>query len=119
MHSNPKLVSRIETATRDWRGLVPKKMFGGMAWLLNGNMCVGVWHDSLVVRGNPRAWPGYLKKKHVREMDITGRSMKGWLLVEAPALRTAAGLKTWLERSRSFVATLPAKERSAAPKQQK
>lgn len=112
MHSNPKLVTRIETATRNWRGLVSKKMFGGMAWLLNGNMCVGVWHDSLVVRCNPRDWPGYLKKKHVREMDITGRSMKGWLLVDAAALRTSAGLETWLVRSRSFVATLPAKDRT-------
>jgi hypothetical protein len=109
MHSNPKLVARIETATRGWPGLVPRKMFGGMAWLLNGHMCVGVWHDSLVVRCNPPDWPDYLTKKHVREMDITGRSMKGWLLVEPPGLRTAASLQRWLQTSRDFVGTLPRK----------
>jgi hypothetical protein len=109
MHSDPKLVARIEDATETWHGLVPKKMFGGMAWLLNGNMCVGVWHDSLVVRCDPQDWPGHLKRKHVREMDITGRSMKGWLLVEPPGLSTASNLQRWLQTSRDFVSTLPSK----------
>lgn len=109
MHSNPRLVERVTAATRGWRGLEPKKMFGGMAWLMRGNMCVGIWHDSLVVRCNPAEWPALLKQKHVHEMDITGRSMKGWLLVDRPALRTAAGLHKWLELSRRWVATLPPK----------
>jgi len=109
MHSDPKLIARVEAATQGWRKLTPRKMFGGMAWLLNGNMCVGIWHDSLVVRCGPTDWPGHLQKPHVREMDITGRSLKGWLLVEKPALRTAAGLERWLEHSRAFVATLPPK----------
>lgn len=109
MHSAPQLVARIEAATRGWSGLTPKKMFGGMAWLLNGNMCVGVWHDNLVVRCNPQDWPGHLKRKHVREMDITGRSMKGWLLVAEPGLRTDANLRRWLEIGREFAGTLPRK----------
>ncbi len=109
MHSNPRLVARIEAATAGWPGLVPKKMFGGMAWLLRGRMCVGVWHDSLVVRCHPQEWTEHLQRPQVREMDITGRSMKGWLLVDAPALRTSAGLKRWLEISRTYVGTLPAK----------
>lgn len=109
MHSDPELVSRVEAATKGWRGLAVKKMFGGLAWLLHGNMCVGIWHDSLVVRCHPDEWPVHLKKKHVREMDITGRSMKGWLLVDAPAIATASGLNKWLETSRQFAATLPKK----------
>jgi TfoX/Sxy family transcriptional regulator of competence genes len=113
MHSDPRLTSRIEAATRGWPGLAPKKMFGGMAWLLHGNMCAGVWHESLVVRCDPADWPAHLKRKHVREMDITGRSMKGWLLVDPPAIATAAGLRQWLETSRRFVATLPKKSRRA------
>ena len=54
--------------------------------MLHGNRCVVIWHDSLVVRCGPTDWADHLKKKHVREMDITGRSMKGWLLVDAPAI---------------------------------
>lgn len=109
MHSDPKLVARVEAATRNWRKLTPKKMFGGMAWLLNGNMCVGVWHGSLVVRCDPTEWSQHLKRQYVREMDITGRSMKGWLLVEPPAIRTATTLTRWLEIARTFVSTLPSK----------
>lgn len=109
MHSDPKLIVRIEAATKGWRGLAPKKMFGGMAWMLNGNMCIGIWHDSLVVRCGPRDWPKHLKKSHVREMNITGRSLKGWLLVAPPALRTTAGLRHWLGTAHSFVSTLPSK----------
>ncbi len=109
MHSDPKLTARIETATKDWRGFAPKKMFGGVAWMLHGNMCVGIWHDSLVVRCGPADWSAHLKKKHVREMDVTGRSLKGWLLVDAPAIDTSVGLKNWLETARAFVGTLPKK----------
>lgn len=109
MHSDPKLIARVEAATQGWRGLAPKKMFGGMAWLLHGNMCVGIWHESLVLRCDPQDWPAHLKKKHVREMDITGKSMKGWLLVDAPAIRSPAALEGWLETARNFVATLPRK----------
>jgi len=84
-------------------------MFGGMAWMLHGNGCVVIWHDSLVVRCGPTNWADHLKKKHVREKDITGRSMKGWLLVDAPAIAPPARLKAWLEISPAFVATLPRK----------
>ena len=109
MHSNPKLVERITAATKGWRGLEAKKMCGGIGWMLRGNMCVGVWHDSLVVRCDPADGPAHLRKKHVREMDITGRSMKGWLLVDPPAIRTAAALDRWLRVSRDYVGALPAK----------
>jgi len=109
MHSDPRLVERVNAATRGWRGLAPKQMFGGMAWLLRGNMCVGIWHESLIVRCGPEKWASLLEKPHVREMDITGRSMKGWLIVDPPALRTSAALCAWLDRSRDFVATLPPK----------
>ena len=109
MASDAKLTARVQAVTKGWRGLAPKKMFGGMAWLLHGSMCVGIWQDSLVVRCGPADWPAHLKKKHVREMDITGRSMKGWLLVDAPAIATPATLRGWLETARVFVGTLPKK----------
>lgn len=109
MASDPRLTARVEATTKGWRGFAPKKMFGGMAWLLHGNMCVGIWKKSLVVRCGPTDWPALLRKKHVREMNITGRSMKGWLLVDAPAVATPATLQSWLETARAFVSTLPRK----------
>lgn len=109
MASDAKLTARVTAATKGWRGFAPKKMFGGMAWLLHGNMCAGIWQDSLVVRCGPADWPAHLKKKHVREMDITGRSMRGWLLVDAPAIAAPARLKHWLGVARDFATTLPRK----------
>ncbi|MDI1336648.1 MAG: TfoX/Sxy family protein [Lacunisphaera sp.] len=109
MVHDAQLAARITAATKSWRGLAPRKMFGGTAWFLHGNMCVGIWRDSLVVRCGSAAWPALLKKRHVREMDITGRSMQGWLLVDAPALRTSAGLRSWLGVARKFAGGLPPK----------
>jgi hypothetical protein len=109
VHSDAKLIARVEAATKGWHGLAPKKMFGGMAWMLHGNMCVGIWHESLVVRCGPAVWAARVKNPHVREMDITGRSMKGWLLVDPPAIATPHRLKTWLETARAFVSALPHK----------
>ena len=109
MASDAKLTARVTATTKGWRGFAPKKMFGGMAWLLHGNMCAGIWQDSLVVRCDPADWATHLEQKHVREMDITGRSMKGWLLVDAPAITSSAGLKRWIGVARDFAATLPRK----------
>ena len=109
MASDAKLTARVTTATKGWRGFAPKKMFGGMAWLLHGNMCVGIWQDSLVVRCGPADWAAHLKKPHVCEMDLSGRSMKGWLLVDAPGRRHAHRAQT-LAAGRPGFRRDPAKE---------
>jgi TfoX/Sxy family transcriptional regulator of competence genes len=75
------LAERIRQALARKKGIEEKKMFGGIGFLLNGNMLVGIWKDSLIARLGPEGGDEALKEAHVKEFDITGRSMKGWVLV--------------------------------------
>lgn len=104
------LAERIRGELRGSRGMVEKKMFGGIAFLLNGNMCVGVHKDEMIVRLSPEETDAALKEKHTRVFDLTGRPMKGWLLVAPAGVRTASGLGRWIARSRAFAASLPKKK---------
>ena len=84
-------------------------MFGGIGFLLSGNMLVGVWKTSLIVRVGPDQYAHALKQPHVREFDVTGRPMKGWVLVEPEGIDEEKQLAEWIERATKFVAALPAK----------
>jgi hypothetical protein len=103
------LAGRIHDVLARRKGFVDKKMFGGVAFLLNGNACVGVWKDSLIVRIDPSEYEEALTEPHVKEFDITGRPMKGWVLVGAEGIENDGQLKDWIERAVDFVRTLPAK----------
>ena len=89
--------------------IVDKKMFGGVGFLLNGNMCVGIWKNSLIVRIDPESYEDALKEECVRKFDITGRPMKGWILVEPDGIESDDQLRKWIEQSLDFVVTLPNK----------
>jgi len=73
------LAERIRKRLARRRNVEAKKMFGGIGFLLNGNMCVGVWKDSLIVRVGPEQYEDALQESFVSEFDITGRAMKGWV----------------------------------------
>ena len=103
------LAERIRQALARKRGVEEKKMFGGVGFLLHGNMLVGVWKDSLIVRLGPEEGDEALKEPHVREFDITGRAMKGWVLVAPEGVEADDQLKGWLQRAVKFVGKLPAK----------
>jgi TfoX/Sxy family transcriptional regulator of competence genes len=103
------LAERIRKALARKKGIAEKKMFGGVGFLLNGNMCVGVWKESLIVRLDPDQYEDALKEAHVSEFNITGRSMKGWALVGPEGVATDAELKEWIGRAAKFVGTLPEK----------
>src|SRR6516164_3129520 len=103
------LAERIREALARKRGVEEKKMFGGVGFLLDGNMLVGVWKDSLIVRLGPDNYADALLEPHVREFDITGRAMKGWVLVEPEAVEDDDQLKGWIERALQFVKALPRK----------
>ena len=94
---------------RQSRQIAEKKMFGGLAFLLNGNMLVSVWHNSLIVRLGAGPAAQALGQPHVREFDFTGRPMQGWVVVEPDGLESDRELSDWIERATEFVATLPAK----------
>lgn len=102
------LATRIDDLTADW-GLTTKKMFGGICCLLNGNMAFGVYKDFLIVRAGEAAAAEALKRPDVRVFDITGRPMKGWLMVAPSGYEEDAALLAWLEMGRVFAATLPGK----------
>ena len=103
------LAARIREALNRKKGVEEKKMFGGVGFLLHGNMLVGVWKDSLIARLGPDESDLALLEPHVKEFDITGRAMKGWVLVGPEGVEGDEQLGGWIERATKFVKTLPAK----------
>ena len=110
MAFNEILAARIRQALARKKGIEEKKMFGGVGFLLHGNLLVGVWKDSLIVRVGPDTYDVALLEPHVREFDITGRAMKGWVLVEPEGVEDGDQLKDWIQRAVKFVGALPPKE---------
>ena len=88
---------------------VEKKMFGGVGFLLNGNMACGVNKDNLIVRVDPEKHTALLKKPHAKPFDLTGKPMKGWLIVEAAGVKIDRQLSAWVKEGVEFALTLPAK----------
>jgi TfoX/Sxy family transcriptional regulator of competence genes len=111
MAFDESLAARIRDALARKKGVEEKKMFGGVGFLLHGNMLVGVWKDSLIARLGPDEGEAALREPHVRDFDITGRAMKGWVLVEPEGVEEDDQLKDWIERALKFVKALPAKEK--------
>ncbi|HKA08126.1 MAG TPA: TfoX/Sxy family protein [Gemmataceae bacterium] len=103
------LAERIRQRLARRKGIEEKKMFGGVGFLLNGNMLVGVWKELLIVRLGTEDGDEALKEPHVRVFDITGRPMSGWVLVEPAGIADDGALGAWIERAMKFVRTLPAK----------
>ena len=109
MAFDENLADRIRHALARKKNIDEKKMFGGIGFLLNGNMLVGVWKDSLIVRLGHDDGDKALLEPHVRPFDITGRAMKGWLLVEPEGVQDDAELTAWIQQAAKFVGSLPAK----------
>lgn len=109
MAFSESLASRIRDALARKRNIEEMKMFGGVGFLLNGNMLVGVWKNSLIVRLGPDNYEDALLEPHVREFDITGKPMKGWVMVEPEGVEDNEQLAGWIERAVKFVKTLPKK----------
>ena len=84
-------------------------MFGGVCFLLRGNMLAGIWEQSLIVRLGLDEAAKALKEPNVREFDVTGRPMRGWVIVDPDGLERDEQLAAWLARAQAFVETLPAK----------
>ncbi|HEX4824030.1 MAG TPA: TfoX/Sxy family protein [Candidatus Polarisedimenticolaceae bacterium] len=91
------------------RGVSEKKMFGGIGFLLNGNMCVGIHGTELIVRLPPEETDTALARAHTRPFDLTGRAMKGWILVKPAGIKTEAQLRKWIDVAVAFASGLPAK----------
>ena len=102
------LDSRIICALSGWSA-TRKKMFGGTCHLINGNMICGVYKDCLVLRLGEEQGREALKEPHVRPFDVTGKPMKGWVMVERDGFE-GQHLDRWLEKARIFAERLPSKQ---------
>src|SRR5258707_938670 len=100
------LADRIRRAIGPRPGVTEKKMFGGLAFLLEGKMFCGIVKDDLMVRVGPDRYEAALAKAHVRPMDFTGRPMSGYVYVGPRGSRTVTALKRWVDQGAAFVATL-------------
>lgn len=114
--AGPAPVSYDESLARRLRhllarkpGIAEKRMFGGLAFLLDGRMTVGLWKDSLIARLGEDQAAIALRQPGVREFDITGRPMRGWVMIDAAELAEDVELDDWIGQSLRFVRTLPGK----------
>ena len=112
MAYDEELAERVRRALTPREGLSEKKMFGGIAFMLRGNMACGIVKDDLMVRVGPERYDDALARPHARPMDFTGRAMKGMVYIGPEGLRSDADLAEWVRGGAEFAATLPPKKAS-------
>jgi TfoX/Sxy family transcriptional regulator of competence genes len=103
------LAERMRTLLAAEADVREQKMFGGLCFLCGGNMACGIVGEELMVRVGPAAWPDALLQPHVREMDFTGRSMKGMVYIEVKGIAEDADLARWVEHGMSYARSLDPK----------
>ncbi len=109
MPYSKSLAARVRQVLAQRKRVVEKKMFGGIAFMLHGNMLVGIWNNSLIARLGREQGEKALSEPNVTEFDVTGRPMKGWIMVEPDGIEHDAQLADWVERAVEYVVTLPTK----------
>ncbi|TSC58393.1 MAG: hypothetical protein Greene041619_617 [Candidatus Peregrinibacteria bacterium Greene0416_19] len=114
MPYNAILADQLRPFLLPRKGVTEKSMFGGIAFLINGNMCVGVWKEFLILRMDVVDTPTLLKKPGIRPMDITGKPMRGWLMVEPKGYGNDEELFPLVEQAFGYAAGLPAKSGSGS-----
>jgi hypothetical protein len=104
------LANRIREVVQDEQGLTEKRMFGGLAFLINGNMAVSAsGQGGLLVRVEPRKTDQLASRAHVRPFEMRGRPMDGWLRVEVDGVHTKRQLEAWVARGVAYARSLPPK----------
>lgn len=109
MSYDKELASRIREEFDQVPGLEEKKMFGGVGFMLRGNMAVGVHGQDLIVRVGPERSAESLAYPHARPFDMTGRPMAGWILVAPAGYESEVDFKRWVRLGMEFALSLPAK----------
>lgn len=103
------LAARTRDVLEGTSGLVEKQMFGGVGFMVHGNMACGILKDDLLVRVSPQEQSQLLQQPHTRVFAMTGRASKGWVLVCPEALASDQDLRQWVERGLGYARSLPAK----------
>ena len=112
MAYNESLASRIRAVLVESAGITEKRMFGGLAFLKHGHMFVGVTADELMARVGKDAYVASLARKHVHEMDFTGKPMVGYVFVRSSAgLAKESELAFWVRLCEQYASTLPPKSK--------
>jgi TfoX/Sxy family transcriptional regulator of competence genes len=109
MPYNEALAQRISEGLGERPGLVEKRMFGGVGYLLMGNMACGVNKDDLIIRVGPERYEEALTEPYTRPFDMTGRPMKGWVVVTAEGYASDDDLNRWVDEGAEFALSLPPK----------
>ncbi len=113
------LRARIRPILARWSGVSERKMFGGVCFMVEGNMCVGTWKGSLIARLDRASRDETLARPHTRPADMNGRAMRGWAVVEPADIAADADLADWVDRAAAFAASLPAKPPAGARKRRR
>jgi TfoX/Sxy family transcriptional regulator of competence genes len=119
MSYDEKLAERTRAVLDSRDDVVEKKMFGGLAFLVHGHMCVGIVDRELMVRVGPDAYESALAQAHAKPMDFTGQPLRGMVYVGTAGLRSEAALRAWVDRGLRFVSALAPKTKAAAPKRRR
>jgi len=103
------LAQRVREILEEEPGFDEKKMFGGICFLLFGNMVCGIIKDDLIVRIGAANYDAMLEMPHTKKFDLTGKALTGWVMVLSEALDSDEELNCWVQRAVPFVRTLPPK----------
>jgi len=109
MTYSEELASRMREVIGGRDGVSERKMFGGIAWMVNGNMACGTLGDDLMVRLGPDEAERALGEPHVGPMQFTGRTMRGFISVDAAGIADDMDLARWIDAGASHAASLPPK----------
>jgi hypothetical protein len=111
MAYNEALANRIREALADERRVDEIRMMGGLCFMIGGHMALAIVGEEVMIRVGPDGYKRALGRGHAREMDLTGRSMKGFVIVEPAGIRTKRSLASWVTPAAAFARSLPPKVR--------
>ena len=109
MAYSEELAGRIRGLLGMRSGVTERRMFGGIAWMVNGNMACGTLGENLMIRLDPDDAERALGEPHVGPMDLTGRRMRGFVIVDAAGIAEEPALALWLDAAADHAASLPPK----------
>ena len=109
MAYSEELALRMRQCLGEQAGITERKMFGGLCFMACGNMLGGVMGDEAIVRVGPDGYEDALGLPHAREMDFTGRPMRGFVVVASDGVASDEGLEEWVQRGLKFALSLPPK----------
>jgi TfoX/Sxy family transcriptional regulator of competence genes len=109
MAYDENLARRVRALLAEQAELTERKMFGGLAFMVRGNMCCGIVREELMVRVGPAQYAAALVWPHAREIDFTGRPMTGMVMVATEGLASDTTLEEWIRQGVAFVSSLPSK----------